>query len=90
MRLGFSSVENVNDFNAAGLEIIRNQRPMTTPPNGFRAHNGGRPGRLGKSASRTDSSYGEIEKPGDPVLKFFRLYVIGIAAEGCVTPRGVA
>ena len=31
-----------------------------------------------------------IEKPGDPVTKFFRLYVIGIAAEGCVTPRGVA
>ena len=90
MRLGFSSVENVNDVNAARLEIIGNQRPMTTPPNGFRAHDGGRSGLVGKSASRTDSSCGEIEKPGDPVTKFFRLHVIGIAAEGCVTPRSVA
>lgn len=79
MRLGFSSVKNVNDFNAACLQIIGNQRPMTTPPNGFRAHDGGRPVRVG-----------QVEKPGDPVTKFFRLHVIGIAAKGCVTPRGVA
>ncbi len=79
MRLGFSSVENVNDCDAVRLEIIGNQRPMTTPPNSFRAHDGGRPGNVGK-----------IEKPGDPVTKFVRLYVIGVAAEGCVTPRGVA
>ena len=79
MRLGFSGVDDVNDFNAARLEIIRNQRPMTTPPNGFRAHDGGRPG-----------CFGEIEKTGDPLAEFPRLHVIGIAAEGCVTPRSVA
>ena len=86
----FAFTHYMDDLPPMSFEIIGNQGPMTTPPNGFRAHDGGRPGRVGKSASRTDSSYGEIEKPGDPVTKFFRLYVIGIAAEGCVTPRGVA
>src|SRR5205085_1060831 len=39
MRLGLFRVENVNDFNAARFEIIRDERAMTTPPDRFEPGN---------------------------------------------------
>src|SRR6266446_4312673 len=44
----------------------------------------------GKSASRTDSFGGEIEKSINAFAKFFRLHVIGVTAELRVTPGRVS
>src|SRR6266480_5278658 len=78
MRLGFLFIENVNDFNTARFEIIRNERAMTTPPDRFRAHDRGCPRFLR-----------EIDKSRDAVATIFRLHVIGVATERFVAPGGI-
>ncbi len=81
MRLSLCCIDNVNHFNSARFQEIGNQRAMTTPPNRLRAHDRGRSNFPGKSASRTDSSGGEIDKSINAFAKFFRLHVIGVTAE---------
>ena len=78
MRLGLFHVENVNDFNFARFQVIRDERAMTTPPDRFGAHYRGRSRFLGK-----------IDKSGDAVTKLLRLHVIGVATERFVAPGRV-
>ena len=78
MWLGFLHINNVRDFDSAHFQEIGNQRAMAAPPNRFRAH----------YCYRADL-LPELKKPHDAILKFFRLHVIGVAAECFVAPGSV-
>ena len=47
MRLDSVCNENVQHFHPLRFEVIRDQRAMATPPDCFRAHDGGTPGSDG-------------------------------------------
>jgi hypothetical protein len=70
MRLDVFSIEDVHDFDAVGFEIIRNQRAMTTPPDGFGAHD--------RDASAFTS---KIEKTLDALMELLCFHVIGVTAK---------
>jgi len=74
MQLSFVCIEDVYHLNAVRLKVIRNQRPMTTPPDRLGTHHGG--------ALFTS----QIDKSFDASLKFLRLHVIGIPAKRFVPP----
>src|SRR4029077_15390593 len=98
MRLDSVCNENVQHFHPLRFEVIRNQRAMATPPDCFRAHDGGTPGSDGFPAvmfyfggcpSRC-SLASNVEQSLDSFLELFRLHVIGVPAERRVAPRNVA
>src|SRR5438876_12446451 len=41
MRLGFIRVDDMHHFDTTNFQEVGNQCAMTTPPNSFRAHEGG-------------------------------------------------
>ena len=90
MRLGLLFVKDMRHFDAAHFQEIRNQSAMTAPPDRFRAHERSWPNFVRKSANRTDSSCGEMEKAIDAFAKLFCLHVIGVTAECFVTPRAIS
>jgi hypothetical protein len=75
MRLSFVCIEDVHHLYAARLKVIRNQRPMTTPPHGFCAHD-----RSGSSAGS------KTEKALNTFAELFCLHVIGVTAERFIAP----
>src|SRR5436305_15137181 len=77
MRLGFGRADDVKHLGVAHLQVIGNQCAMAAPPDRFSAHD------RGASFCR------ETAESLDATLKFFRLHVVGIAAERVVSPRGV-
>jgi len=79
MGVDFARAENVQHFHAADFQIIRDQRPMATPPDRFRTHDGGRAGFLAN-----------VKQALDSFLELLRLHVIGVPAERRVTPRSVS
>src|SRR3954466_10690942 len=79
MRFDFACAENVQDFNPARFEIIRDKRAMTTPPDCFRAHDGG------PACVRS-----KLEQSVDSFLEFPGLHVISVPAKRRVMPRSVA
>src|SRR4029077_11030595 len=98
MRLDSVCNENVQHFHPLRFEVIRNQRAMATPPDCFRAHDGGTPGRdgfpdvmffFGGCPSRR-SLTSNVEQSFDSFLELLRLHIIGITAERRVAPRSVA
>src|SRR5512132_2206034 len=98
MRLDFVCAENVQHFHTARFEVIRDKRAMATPPDCFRAHDGGMPRSdgfppvmlyFGRCPSRR-SLTSNVEQSFDSLLELLRLHVIGITAERRVAPRSVA
>jgi len=81
MRLDPCCIDNVDYFNSTCFQEIGNQSAMTTPPNRFRAHDRSRSNSPGKSASRTDSSGGEIDKSIYAFAKLLGLHVIGVTTK---------
>src|SRR5215468_10936813 len=79
MRLDFVCAENVQHFETVCFQVIRDKRPMATPPDCFRANDSG----------RTDLSC-NLEQPCDSVLELLRLHVIGVPSERSIAPRSVA
>ena len=78
MRLDFICAENVQHFERARFEVIRNQRAMAAPPDCFRAHDRGRTGFRSN-----------IEQALNASLELLRLHVIGVTAERGIAPGGV-
>jgi len=70
MRLGFVCVENVHNLDAAGFQVIRNERAVTAPPHRFCAHNDGRPCFASQIKQALDT-FGEL----------LCLHVIGVTAK---------
>ena len=98
MRLDFVCAENVQHFHSARFQVVRDQRSMATPPDCFRAHDGGTPRSDGFPAvifyfggcpSRR-SLTSNVEQSFDSLLELLRLHVIGVPAERRVAPRSVA
>src|SRR6266850_1368938 len=79
MRLDFVCAEDVQHFQSARLQGIRDEGAMATPPDCFRAHDGG------WACFRSN-----VEQSLDSFLELLRLHVIGITAERRVAPRNVA
>ena len=78
MRLGLLCVKDMRHFDAACFQKIRNQSPMTAPPDRFRAH------------ERSWSDFArKIDNSIDAFAKSFGLHVIGVTAKCFVTPRGI-
>ena len=75
MRLGLLFVKDMRHFDAAHFQEIRNQSAMTAPPDRFRAHERSWPNFVRKSANRTDSSCGEMDKAIDAFLEVFGIDV---------------
>src|SRR5262245_36209252 len=79
MRLDLICVEYVHHLDASGLQVIRDERAMASPPDRFRAHNRGRAGfRSG------------VEQTLDAFVKLRCLRIIGVPTKGRVAPRSVA
>ncbi len=78
MRLGFVYIENVNHIDVVRFQVIGNQGAMTTPPNRFRTHDRGRPGLVCK-----------IDKSFYAFAKFLGFHVIGVTAEGRISPGDI-
>lgn len=74
MLFGFISGHDVEDGVTGGLEIIRDERAMTLPPQRFRAHDGG------------PLVAGEVEQSIDSRAKFRGHHEICVAAKGFVAP----
>ena len=70
MRLGFACIEDVHHFDATRLQIIGDERAMTTPPHRFCAHDRSRSGVAS-----------EIEKALDPLLELLCFHVIRVTAK---------
>src|SRR6267378_3198364 len=97
MRLDLVCAENVQYFHPAHFEVIRDKRPMATPPDCFCAHDCGRTRSDGFPAvmfyfggcpSRRSLTC-NVEQSLDPSLELLGLHVIGITAERRVAPRSV-
>ena len=70
MQLSFVCIEDVYHLNAVRLKVIRNQRPMTTPPDRFCAHD-----------RRWSDVGSEVEKTLNVFAELLCLHVIGITAK---------
>ena len=70
MRLGFDCIHDVHHLYAPCFKVIGNQRPMTTPPDRFRAHD--------RSWTGVGSA---IEKMLNTIVERFGLHVVGITAK---------
>ena len=70
MRLGFVCIHDVPDLDAVRFQVIRNERAVTTPPDGFRAHDRSRSGIGSK-----------IEKALNTFTELFCLHVIGVTTK---------
>src|SRR5437764_14831278 len=79
MGLGFSCIEDVNDFRPLRLQIITDQASMASPPHCFRAHNRGCTIGLG-GFPQTRQTFCELRA----------LHVICVAAKAFVPPGGIA
>ena len=67
MGLSFICIEDVHHLDTVRFKIVGNQRPMTTPPDRFCAHDGSRSGVDRK-----------IEKALKTFVELFCLHVIGV------------
>ena len=89
MRLDFVCAENVQHFRPARFEVIRDKRAMATPPDCFRAHDGGRARSDGfrsryvllQQIPKPPLLDCNVEQSLDSFLELLRLHVIGITAE---------